>query len=92
VSQKTLGNYDASAGGNEGHLNDIKDKTTTWVYLMTSGHLPSHIAWVTYKHQLWPGLKYGLGTMTNNINPAVKMLDKVNLKMLNVPHQGFYGM
>jgi hypothetical protein len=84
VSKKTLGIYDAPAGGNEGHLNYIKGKAMTWVNRMTNGHLPSHMAWVTYKHQLWPGLRYGLGTMTNDITPAEKLLDDVDYKTLNV--------
>jgi hypothetical protein len=84
VSKKTLGIHDAPAGGNKGHLNHIKGKATTWVNRMTNGHLPSHIAWVAYRHQLWLGLRYGLGTMTNDIDPAAKLLDKVDYKTLNV--------
>jgi hypothetical protein len=43
------------------------------------------MAWVAYKHQLWPGLRYGLGTMTNNSTPAQTLLDKkVDYKILNV--------
>jgi hypothetical protein len=83
-SDGTLGIYDAPAGGNEGHLDHIKGKATTWVNRMTNGHLPSHIVWVAYRHQLWPGLQYGLGTMTNDIDPAAKLLDNVDYKTLNV--------
>jgi hypothetical protein len=50
---------------------------------LANGHLPSHIAWVAYRHQLWPGLRYGLGTMTNEIEPAATLLDEVNYKTLN---------
>jgi hypothetical protein len=46
VSKKTLGIYNTPAGGNEGQLNHIKSKATTWVNRMTNGHLPSHIVWV----------------------------------------------
>jgi hypothetical protein len=51
---------------------------------MANGHLPSHIAWVAYRHQLWPGLRYRLGTMTNKIKPAATLLDEVNYKTSNV--------
>jgi hypothetical protein len=51
---------------------------------MTNGHLPSHIAWVAYRQQLWPGLRYGLETMKNDIKSAAKLLDNVNYKTLNV--------
>jgi hypothetical protein len=55
-----------------------------WVTRIANGHLPSHIAWVVYKHQILPGLRYGLGTMTNNLEPAKKLLDSTNYKTLNV--------
>jgi hypothetical protein len=84
VSKKTLGIYDAPAGGNEDHLDHINSKTTTWINRMTIGHLPSHIAWAAYRHQLWPGLRYGLGTMTNDIKPATRLLDSANYKTLSV--------
>jgi hypothetical protein len=84
VSKKTLGIYDAPAGGNKGHLNHIQSKVTTWINRMTNDHLPSHIAWVAHRQQLWPGLRYGLGTMTNDIKPAAKLLDNANYKTLNV--------
>jgi hypothetical protein len=51
---------------------------------MANGHLPSHIAWVAYRHQLWPGLRYGLGTMTNKIEPAVTLQEEVDYKTLNI--------
>jgi hypothetical protein len=84
ASKKTLGIYIAPAGGNEGHLDYIRSKATTWINRMANGHLPSHIAWVAYRHQLWPGLRYGLGTMTNKIKPAATLLVKVDYKTLNV--------
>jgi hypothetical protein len=84
VSKKTLGIYDAPVGGNNKHLNYIKGKAMTWVNRMSNRHLPCHMAWAAYKHQLWPGLRYGLGTMTNDISPAAKLLDDVDYKTLNV--------
>jgi hypothetical protein len=67
TSKKTLGIYDSPAGGNQGHLEYIHSKLTKWINRMRNGHLPSHMAWIAYKLQLWPGLWYGLGTMTNNL-------------------------
>jgi hypothetical protein len=55
-SKKTLGIYNSPLGGNEGHLSFIVDKATQWVNRMKNGHLPSHVAWIAYKHQLWPSL------------------------------------
>jgi hypothetical protein len=84
ASKKTLGIHDSPAGGNKGHLSYIKDKATHWVTRMTNGHLPSHIAWVAYKHQLWPRLCYGLGTMTNDLETTKRLLYSVDHKTLNV--------
>jgi hypothetical protein len=84
VSKKTLGIYDAPAGGNKCHLDQIKSKVTTWIDRTTNGHLPSHIAWVAYRHQLWPRLMYRLGTMTNDIESAARLLDNIDYKTLNV--------
>jgi len=51
---------------------------------MTNGHLPSHMAWVAYRHQLWPGVRYGLGTMINDLEAADNLLHKEDYKMLSV--------
>jgi hypothetical protein len=51
---------------------------------MKNSHLPSHVAWIAYKHQLWPSLRYGLGTMTNAAEEAEKLLNKVDCNTLNV--------
>ncbi len=80
VSKKTLGIHNSPARGNASHLTYIKEKATQWVTRMKNGHLPNHIAWVAYKHQLWPGLRYGLGTMTNDLEAAKQLLDNTNWK------------
>jgi hypothetical protein len=51
---------------------------------MQNGHLPCHMAWTAHKLQLWPGLRYGLGTMTNDLEPAEDLLDSKDHKMLNM--------
>ncbi len=56
VSKKTLGIYNLPAGGNEGHLKHIQEKASMCTSIMTNGHLPHHMAWVVYRHQLWLGL------------------------------------
>ncbi len=66
-SKKTLDIHDSPSGGNTTHLSFIKAKVSTWVNRMTDGHLPNHMAWIAYKHQLWPGVRYGLGTMTKQL-------------------------
>ncbi len=84
VSKKTLGIQDSPARGNKGHLKYIQEKASTWTSRMINGHLPHHMAWVAYPLQLWPGLCYGLGTMTNDIKEAASVLNETNYKILNV--------
>jgi hypothetical protein len=73
---------DAPAGGNEEHIKYIQQKASTWTDRMTNGHLPHHMAWIAYRLQLWPGLRYGLGTMTNDIATSVN--SKIDYRMLNI--------
>ncbi len=84
VSKKTLGIYNLPAEGNKDHLKYIQEKASTWTSRMINGHLPHHMAWVAYKLQRWPGLRYGLGTMTNNIEAATNALNETNYKILNI--------
>ena len=51
---------------------------------MKNGHLPSIIAWVAYKLQLWTGLRYRLGTMTNNLEEAESLLHNEDREVLNI--------
>jgi hypothetical protein len=45
----------------------------------------SPVTWLgPHKLQLWPGLRYGLGTMTNDLEPAEKLLHAKDHKTLNV--------
>jgi hypothetical protein len=84
ASKKTLGIHDSPAGGNEQHLKYIQQKALTWTDRMTNGHLPHHMAWIAYMHQLWPGLRYRLETMTNDIEEATRVNAKTDYMMLNI--------
>ncbi len=84
VSKKNLGIHDSPARGNKGHLKYIQEKASTWTSRMINGHLPHHMAWVAYKLQLWSGLCYWLGTMTNNIKEAASVLNETDYKILNI--------
>jgi hypothetical protein len=84
TSKKTLGIYDSPAGGNQGHLEYIHGKLMTWITRMRNGHLPSHMAWIAYKLQLWPGLCYGLGTMTNDLGVTETIFDKADYETMPI--------
>jgi hypothetical protein len=82
TSKKTLGIYNSPAGINQGHLEYIHGKITRWINRMRNGHLPAHMAWIAYKLQLWPGLCYGLGTMTNDLEATETIFNKLDYKIL----------
>ncbi len=42
------------------------------------------MVWIAYKHQLWLGFRYGLGTMTNDTEEATRVNTKTNYRMLNI--------
>jgi hypothetical protein len=47
---------------------------------MYNGHIPAHMTWIEYKLQLWPGLRYGLGTMTNDLEATETISNKLDYK------------
>jgi hypothetical protein len=48
------------------------------------GHLPNHSDSIAYKRQLWPGVWYGLGTMTNDLKVLDSLLHDEEYRILNV--------
>jgi hypothetical protein len=84
ASKKTLRILYSPSGGNSAHLTYIKEKVGEWVSRMTNRHLPSHMAWAAYRHQLWPGVRFGFGTMTNDLKVTDNLLHKEDYRMLNV--------
>ena len=51
---------------------------------MKNGHLPAKWAWVAYRYQHWPGIRYGIGTMTNDMEEAEELLDEFDYGLLNI--------
>ena len=45
-------------------------------------HLPLHMGWIAYRLQLWPGVRYGIDTMTNDVEEAEEALGKMDYLML----------
>ena len=83
-SRKALGVTDCPAGGSAEQLRLIKTKLGEWISRMGNGNLPAKWAWVAYKLQLWPGAKYGIGTMTNDMEEAEELLDDHDYNLLNI--------
>ena len=84
MSMKTLGVNDAPAGGNVAHLDYLSNKSKVWINRMKNGHLSNHLAWMAYKLQLWASLRYGIGTMTNDIEEAEELFKEQEQGVLNI--------
>ena len=81
---KSLGVFTSPHAGHKEHLQYIHDRVDEWLVKMVNGHLPAALAWMSYLHQLWSGLRYGLGTLTNNLDDANSCLDGTDYKMLSL--------
>ncbi|KAL7536731.1 hypothetical protein ACHAXR_007365 [Thalassiosira sp. AJA248-18] len=56
-----LGLYARPDGCNDAHLGQMRTRVEDWTTLVKNGALPTRSVWTSYTHQLWAGLKYGLG-------------------------------
>ena len=81
--RKSLGVYFCPEGGSKKQMNTIKEKVDKWVNKMKNGYLPTNLAWMAYCHKLWPSARFGLGTMTNEVEAMESMLDKEDYESLN---------
>ena len=82
-SKKILGVHDSPSGGNSAHLAYIKEKISMWVSQVLNRHLPNHMAWFAYRHQLWPGIRFGLGKIMNDLKETNKLLHREDYRILN---------
>ena len=80
--EKTLGVYSSPSGSGLRHLESVLLKAEVWVNRLRNGHLSNAWAWVAYRHQLWPSLRYGLGAISNDIEEAQALLAKLDFQLL----------
>ena len=71
-SKKTLGIHTNPAGLCQRQLDHFHDALKEWTNRLSIGKLPAKWAWVSYLQQLWPRLRYGLGT---NSSPVEDLVD-----------------
>jgi len=81
--QKALGLHDCPAGGSEKQLEAIKEKVRTWTKKMKNRHLPPCLSWMAYRLKLWPSVRFGIGTMTNDLEAIANFLDKEEYETMN---------
>ena len=57
-------------------------KTSKWVGRLKNAHLPVHLAWKTYGHQLWSSIRYGIGTLATPRKDIEDLLHKLEFIIL----------
>ena len=80
---KSLGVWTSPSDSHATHLMHLHGKAVDWLSLMLNGHLPTSLSWMSFLQQLWPRLRYGLGTLTNELAAGQQCLDYVDFKMLS---------
>ena len=58
---ENLGLFVRPDGCSDRHMSQMKDGMEDWTVRVKNGALPTRSIWTSYNHQLWAGLKYGLG-------------------------------
>ena len=58
---KNLGLFARPDGCSDKHMDQMKERLEDWTVRVKNGALPTRSVWTSYNHQLWAGLKYGLG-------------------------------
>ena len=62
TSKEILGMWNNPKGTGTKQLDIIREKCDEWAGFVTNGYLPRQSVWTAFWVQLWPALKYGIGT------------------------------
>ena len=81
-AEKGLGILTAPSGGHAAQLDSLRQRVDSWTKKNLNGHLPASHVWMSYIHQLGPGLQYGLGTLTNDLASAERCLQSAEYTLL----------
>ncbi len=82
-ARKMLRVWSSPDSSDDMHLNQVVvGKVRKLVNKIKNAHLPVQLAWKAYRHQLWPGVRYGLATLANKKDMVDSILHKLEFKML----------
>ena len=96
---------ESAIGGSHDQLDAMQDKFRKWVMKIRNSHLQPGHSWIACRLQIWPGLRYSLGTLTNDMediaehfqNTYYTLLPSLGVvrsfrKQLRTIHQTFGGV
>ena len=81
-SKKILGVYDSPDKGYMAHLSFMEEKAALWLLKIKRSYLPRASTWVAYYLQLCPGLRYGIGTLSNTLREGQDILSQLDYRLL----------
>ena len=79
---KNLGLFAQPNGVNEPHLNQVRQRVEEWTALINEGDLPTRSVWMSYRLQLWAGVKYGLGASSASMKELEEGLGTADFYLL----------
>ena len=82
-TEKYLGLHTRPDGINQPHLNQVRKRVKEWTSLINEGHLPTQSVWLSYRLQLWAGVKYGLGASSASIKELEEGLGTADYYLLS---------
>ena len=68
---ENLGIFARPDGNPDAHFAHMREKMTDWTAKIKNGSIPTRSVWMSYTHQLWSGLRYGLGACSASL-PALR--------------------
>jgi hypothetical protein len=80
---KNLGLYACPDGSSEHHFEEIRKKIMTWTSQIQNRVLPTRSVWMSYTHQLWAGLWYGLGACSASMTALIRGLGSADYYLLS---------
>jgi hypothetical protein len=82
--RKMLGMWSSPTDSDTKHLQEVVlGKTSKWVGRLIHAYLPTHLAWKSYRFQLWPSIRYGIATLATPRREIEEILCKLEFEMLS---------
>lgn len=79
---RTLGVFHSPNGDHTHHLSQMRNRAYKWLNSIRNGHLPASLALMSYHQQLWAGLHFRLGSLSNSYAAAEQCLTKFDFRLL----------
>ena len=80
---ENLGLFVRPDGKNEPHLEQVRQRVEEWTALIKEGDLPTRSVWMSYRLQLWAGVKYGLGVLSATMEEIEEGLGSADFYLLS---------